>query len=178
MERLVHFRYESIGNFAKLLTTIRFEKTHSAEDISIWHERFDSSEGDDLFESFLVELFPEGKTIDIEDIETIMAHAKRFLEKDDKARKIRNGHIKMKNTFWVYFKPDDVVYPCRYAEHAELIRKICIDFFKDFDDLDVDYLKRFILNNFELASSMSTIEKIAKDSPYILDAIFLDNKKG
>lgn len=181
MEKTVHFTYKSIGNFVKLLATIRFEQTESPEDISIWHERFDDDEADALFENFLVELFPEGKTIQVEDIETVIFRAKRFLETDEKAQNIRNGHIKRKSTYWVYFKPTNKVYPCGYAKHSKIIHDICADFFKGFDDIDVNYLKRFIMDNFEICSDNSTVERIAKDAEFIRYSILFNTdaeKKG
>lgn len=174
MERTVNFSYKSIGNFVKLLSTIRFENTHDPEDIAIWHERFDDEDGDELFETFLVELFPEGKTIQVDDIEAIIFRAERFLEKDEKARNIRNGYIKRKSTFWVYFKPTNTVYPCGFAKHSKIIHEICADFFKGFNEIDVNYLKRFILNNFEIRSSNSTVEKIANDAEFIRYSILFN----
>lgn len=62
----------------KILSTINFENTHNSEDIAIWHERFDNDESDDLFESLLEKLFPEGKTIDVEDVEIVTQYAEHF----------------------------------------------------------------------------------------------------
>lgn len=175
MERTVHFTYKSIGNFVRLLSTIQFEKSHSPREIAVWHERFDDENGDALFEKFLVELYPEGKTIQVEDIETIVNRAKRFLAADERARHIRNRYTKFDNDYWVYFRPDDIVHPCEYAQHAEKIREICKDYFKDFDTIDPEFLREFILTNFEICSDNSTIERIAKDSRYMCTTIMLDN---
>lgn len=172
--RTLSFGYKSIGNFARLISTIIFEKNHNGREVAIWHERFDEEDGDDLFEQFLADLYPEGKTIEPEDVEIIVNHAVRFLMKDEKTRQIRNRYAKFDNPYWVYFKPDDIVYPCGYAKHAEKVREICKDYFKDFDDIDPDFLKKFILENFEICSDNSTIEKIAKDSRYMCITILLD----
>lgn len=167
MTEQLHFRYKSIGNFSKLLTTILYEKSHSDMEIGIWHKRFDNDESDDLFESFLVEMFPEGKTLQQEDIEALMHRAHRFLEKDKQAQDIRNFYIKAHTPYWVYFKPDNIVYPCEFTKHSEKIREICADFFKDFEDIDLDYLQKFILENFEIKSDNSTVQSIAKDARFI-----------
>lgn len=172
--RTVSFGYKSIGNFVRLLSTIRFENTHNGREIAIWHERFDEEDGDDLFEKFLVELYPEGKTIQPEDVETIINRAVRFLMKDEKTRQIRNRYTKFDNPYWVYFKPDDIVYGCDYAQHAEKVREICKDYFKDFDEIDPDFLREFILTNFEICSDNSTIERIAKDSRYMCMTILIN----
>lgn len=168
MTEQLHFRYKSIGNFSRLLATILYEKSHSDMEIGIWHERFDNDESDDLFESFLVEMFPEGKTLQQEDIEALTNRAHRFLEKDRRAQDIRNFHIKAHNPYWVYFKPDNIVYPCEYARHSKKIGEICADFFKDFDEeIDIEYLRKFILENFEIKSDNSTIQRIASDARFI-----------
>lgn len=170
----VNFSYKSIGNFVKLLATIRYENTHEGHDVAVWHERFDDDSEDELFEKFLVELFPEGKTIQPEDIDTVIYKAERFLETDKKGQDIKNKYIKLESGYWVFFKPENKVYPCHYAEHSKFITKICADFFKGFDSIDADYLKKFILDNFEIASDNSTVERIAKDVEYIRTAILYD----
>lgn len=172
--KTVHFTYKSIGNFVRLISTVKFEKTHNNREIAIWHEIFDDEDGDELFEKFLVELYPEGKTIQPEDVETIINRAVRFLMKDEKARQIRNRYTKLDNTYWVYFKPDDIVFACEYAQHAEKVREICKDYFKDFDEIDPDFLREFILTNFEICSDNTTIERIAKDSKYMCMTILID----
>lgn len=178
MTEYVNFTYKSIGNFVKLLATIKYEKTHNANEISVWHERFDNDESDELFESFLGELFPTGKTLEPEDIELVMNYADRFLEKDKQAQEIRNGYIKAKNYYWVYFKIDNIVYPCDYAKHAAKITEICMDYFKGVYDIDIDYLKKFIIDNFEIKSDNSTIQTIANDARFISMEIILSNIKG
>ena len=168
MTEQLHFRYKSIGNFSKLLATILYEKSHSDMEIGIWHERFDNDESDELFESFLVEMFPEGKTLEEKDIEALMNRAHRFLQKDKQAQDIRNIYIKARNTYWVYFKPDNIVYPCKFANHSKKIGEICADFFKDFEEeIDIEYLRKFILENFEIRSDNSTIQHIARDARFI-----------
>lgn len=168
MKEYVSFTYKSIGNAVRLFATIQFEKTESAEDIAIWHERFDNDEAaDDLFEMFLEELFPEGGTINPEDIPAIIHHAKKFMEKDKKAREIRNRYTKFKSPYWVYFKPTDTVYPCGFCEHQKTVIEICKEFFKSFDEVDVDYLEKFIKENFEICSDNTTVTKIAKDAHFI-----------
>lgn len=176
MERTVNFAYKSIGNFVKLLATIRYENSHKGHDVAIWHERFDDDANDELFERFLVELFPEGKTINPEDIDAVIHKAERFLETDEQAQNIRNKYTKLKSPYWVYFKPTNTVYPCNFADHSKVIQQICSDFFKGFDDIDVDYLKNFIQSNFEIRSSMSTVGKIANDAKFIRMAILFDNE--
>ena len=178
MVECLHFTYQSIGNFAKLLTTITYEKNHSARDIAIWHERFDNAESDELFEQFLVELFPEGQTLDVEDIELVMNYAERFLEKDERAQEIRNNYVKRNSKNWVHFKIDNVVYPCEFAQHSSTVTQICVDYFKDFEHVDLDYLNKFILENFEIRSDNTTIQQVAQNTRYIGLEIMRRNRKG
>lgn len=173
----LHFQYQSIENFVHLLATIRFENTHDADDIAIWHERFDDEDGDSLFGTFLVELFPEGKTIQPEDIDIIMNRAERFLEKDDKTRQIKNARVKRHSPYWVHFKIDDIVYPCEFCEHTRTITDICVDFFRSFDDLSPEYLQKFILEHFEIKSDNSTVQRIARDAEFMCREILFRNRK-
>ena len=172
----LNFSYESVGNFIRLLSTINFENTHDSEDIAIWHERFDNDESDDLFESFLEKLFPEGKTIEAEDVETIMNYAEHFLETDIEARRMRANYRKITYGSYVYFKPDINVIYAEVGKHADIVQRICIDYFKDFDhdySISPEMVKKFILNYFEVKSDNSTLEKIANDCDYIATCISL-----
>lgn len=173
MTEQVSFSYKSIGNFAKLLATILYEKEHTAKEITLWHLRYDGEETDDLFEQFLEELFPEGGTLDVEEIKLLTNHAERFLSKDTLAIQQRVDYEKREYKSYVYFKIDKIVVPCGFAKHQETVRQICMDYFKDFETIDENYIKKFILENFEIRSDNSTIEKIANDSLYIARSIIL-----
>ena len=78
----IHFSYKSIGNFAKLLATILYEKEHSGKEITLWHLRYDNDEADDLFEQFLNDIFPDRGMLNIEEIQQLMNYAANFLLKD------------------------------------------------------------------------------------------------
>ena len=173
--KTVNFSYKSIGNFVKLLATIRYENTHQGHDIAVWHECFDDDSKDDLFERFLVELFPQGKTIQPEDINAVIHKAERFIETDEECQNIRNKYTKLEYPYWVYFKPDNKVYPCEFAEHAKVVTQICKEFFAGFDDIDENYIKNFIRNNFEIRSDNSTVERIARDADFVARSILLSN---
>lgn len=171
MTEQVYFSYKSIGNFAKLLSTILYEKEHTAKEITLWHLRYDGEEADDLFEQFLNELFPEGGMLDVEEIKLLTNYAERFLFKDQLAKQQRVNYEKREYNNWVYFKIDQKLVPCDFAKHQETISQICVDYFKDFEMVDEDYIKKFILENFEIRSDNSTVERIANDSLYIVHSI-------
>ena len=167
MAETLNFTYKSIGNFVRLLSTIKYEQTHNSRDIAIWHEKFDNDDGDSLFETFLEKLFPNGGTIDIEHIENLIKYIENWLDKDEETRQIRNKYIKLDNPYWVYFKIDDIVRPCRFGDHAKVVRDICIDYFRGFNEISEDELRKFILNNFKVNSDNTTIQTIANDSKYL-----------
>lgn len=177
MTEQIVFSYKSIGNFARLLSTILYEKEHNAKEISLWHMRYDNDESDDLFEQFLEELFPDGGTLDIEEIKLLTIHAERFLRKDALAIQQRVEYEKREYSSWVYFKIDQKIFPCEFAQHQETIRKICMDYFKNFETVDPEYIKKFILENFEIRSCNSTVERIANDNLYIANSINFDHRK-
>lgn len=176
MKERLNFTYKSIGNIMKLLATIQFEMTESDEEISIWHERFDNSDADSIFEKFLEELFPNGKNIGKDEINAVVFRAKKFLENDEISKNIRNEHIKRQSAYWVYFRPDNVVYKCGFAEHFSTVQRVCVDFFNGFDSLDAGYLRKFIIKNFEICSDNSTVEGIAMDSDTICNTILFESK--
>lgn len=163
MGEVLHFSYRSIGNMAKLLATICFEKTASPRAITIWHQRFDNEESDELFERFCEECFPNGKTLDIPDIELIAEHAGEFLTKDPEALEYAIAYDKRAFSSWVYFKPDNKLVEVQFGYHTSTVRDFLEDYFKDFDEVDGDYLERFILKNFEIKSDNLTLEMIARD---------------
>lgn len=175
MRKKLNFTYESIGNYVRLLCTLQYESSHTGKECSLWHKRFDAEDGDDLFESFLEELYPQGGTIDIESVGCLTARAEQFLTQDDTAIQQRVEYEKLEYPNWVYFKIDRKVIPCEYAKHQETVCHVCMDYFKDCDDIDLDYLRRFILNNFEIKSSNSTLSAIAEDAAYIARSVILKN---
>mgnify|MGYP003435558264 FL=1 len=63
MTETLSFTYESIGNFCRLLITILYEKSHTPREITIFHQRFDKSESDELFESFLADIWLVGRML-------------------------------------------------------------------------------------------------------------------
>lgn len=64
MEKL-HFKVSSPENFIKLACTILFErKEELLEDYgSTWHDVFDGDAGDQHFQRFMEDLFPNGCTV-------------------------------------------------------------------------------------------------------------------
>nr|DAG32068.1 MAG TPA: hypothetical protein [Bacteriophage sp.] len=48
---------------------------------------------------------------------------------------------------------------------------ICLDFFKDFQVVDVDYLKKFLKDNFEISSDFTTIDSVIKNARFIKSLI-------
>jgi hypothetical protein len=179
MTKQVYFTYKSIGNFCRLLATIQYEKSHTPREITIFHQRFDRAEGDELIEQFLNELFPNGATIGENELIKLNLHIERFMQKDKETQNLFVEYDKRHYSYYVYFKPDNVVYECGFAQHATIIRDICCDYFKGFseDEIHPQYIEKFIKDNFEIKSYNSTVEQIAKDNMYISRCIILRNKK-
>lgn len=171
MTETLNFTYKSIGNFVRLLSTVKYEQTHNPREIAIWHERFDNDESDNLFETFLKTLFPEGGTIDVEHIEQLIKYIDNWLDKDEETRQIRNKYIKLDNPYWVYFKIDDIVTPCRFGDHARIVEDICLEYFKDCENVSENKIRRFILDNFEIRSDNTDISRIANDAPFIISRL-------
>ena len=53
MTEYINFTYKSIGNLCHLLLNIQYEKTHTPREISVFHQRFDNDETDNLIEEIL-----------------------------------------------------------------------------------------------------------------------------
>lgn len=174
-QKTLHFHYESIGNLIRLLATIRFESTHSSRDITVFHQRF-RNEPDKLFEQFLIELYPDGADIGEKELNDVVAHICDFMQKDETTRDLYAAYDKRKYGSYVYFKPDKTVHYAEFANHANLVTRICCDYFKDFDTVDPDYLKRFIKENFEIKSENTTVEQVSNDANYIIREIYMNRK--
>lgn len=168
----VNFTYESVENFARLLITIQFEKTKPPRDITIYHQRFDK-ESDEIFGKFLEELFPNGGTIDIPQIDMLVEYVYRFLQKDGKARSLYADYDKSRLYSWVYFKPDNIVRSADIGQHMLVVQDICKDFFKDFEqkDLSREYMQKFLRENFEIKSDYTTMNNIINDVDWIIREI-------
>lgn len=178
-KQTLHFSYKSIGNFVRLLVTIQFENTHNSRDISIFHQRF-RNEPDELFEEFLTELYPNGGTIGENEITNLTSYIHNFLQKDEAARDLYVTYDKHTYDSYVYFKPDKTVHYAEFGNHSNLVTQICCDYFKDFspDEINLDYLKKFILENFEIKSDNTTVEKVSCDAAYIGRKIIFCREDG
>ena len=90
-ERL-HFKVESPANFVKLVCTILFErKEELLEDYgSTWHDVFDGDAGDQHFQRFMEDLFPNGCTIGESELNLITNRAVHFLKTDAAADNIQS----------------------------------------------------------------------------------------
>jgi hypothetical protein len=78
---------------------------------------------------------------------------------------------------YVYFDIDKVVYPCEHTSHQQMVKKICVDYFKGFDssELSVEQVANFIETHFVVESPFSSAKTIARDAQYILDCIIFEN---
>lgn len=173
----ISFRYESVENLVRLLVTIQYEKTHNSREIELFHKRFDK-EPDDIFGEFLVKLYPQGANIGEKEINALVNHIDYFMDTDEEAKDLEIQQQLKYLSSYVYFKIDKKIYTCSFASHQQTIRDICVDYFKGFDmhDLSVEKVKRFILNNFLVRSSFSTVETIADDAYFIYNCIMFDNE--
>ena len=166
-KQVLHFTYKSIGNFVRLLCTICYEKTASSQDIMLWHKRFDNNESDILFENFCERLFPDGKTIDVPDIEIITEYASEFLQNDEKYIEYKTKYLLRVLDSYVYFIPDNKIYECGFGEHTQTVHNILLEFFNGMDDIDENYLSKFIRENFIIKSDNTTIDTIIRDTRYL-----------
>ena len=170
MTEKLSFPYKSIGNLLKLLVSIQWEKIKPMRDITVFHQRFDN-EKDEVFEDFIKELYPKGATIGLDEIEALVKHITNFMKKDKQSQNYYVAWDKRHISSWVYFKIDNTIHKANMGHHAEIVRNICCDFFKDFEEVKEDYLKKFILENFEIKSDFTTLERVANDTQYIAHCI-------
>lgn len=170
----LHFTYESPENLVRLLVGINYEKTHSMREISIYRERLDKEE-DSFFYKIMCELYPDGCTIDVKQIQEITDRIHSFLETDEEAKDIRLRYEMHDCKSYVYYKLDKHLYPCKVGEHAMIIRECCVDYFKDveIEQTTPEKVRQFILDNFIIKSEFSTLKGIANDS-YIHRCCVLD----
>lgn len=166
MKETLHFSYKSIGNFVRLLVEIKFENTKSVRDISVFHARFDG-EKDEVFEDFLIKLYPNGATIGEQEINKLVEYIANFMSKEKHSKDLYVEYDKKNFNSYVYFKIDNEVYYAEFCSHAKLVTDICCDYFKGFDHIDLDYLKMFIIENFEIKSDNTTLEMISNQADYI-----------
>ena len=174
MERL-HFKVESPANFVKLACTILFErKEELLEDYgSTWHDAFDGEAGDQHFQRFMEELFPDGCTIGEQELNQLTDRAIQFLKTDTICLDIKAGHDKARFTFWVYFIPEHKVYPCQFAQHEETVMDILVDFFGvNVLKYSVDALQKFILGAFQIQSTNTSVRSIAADAEFIQRTVY------
>lgn len=175
---LLHFSVKSPANFTKLCCTIRFENSDKMKELGyVWHKVFDGFEGDQLFQSFMEELFPEGCVIGENELIRITNRAIRFLETDVSCLDIKAEYDKRRFTYYVYFVPIRKVFECGFAQHEDTVIQILTDFFgKSIADFEPDKLKRFIISSFEICSDNSSISSIASDVHFIQREVYRNSK--
>lgn len=80
MMESLHFKVDSPANFVKLACTILFERKEELvkEYGSVWHDVFDGKSGDQRFQQFMEELFPDGCTIGERELNRLTDQAIRF----------------------------------------------------------------------------------------------------
>ena len=93
MEKL-HFKVSSPESFIKLACTILFErKEELLEDYgSTWHDVFDGDAGDQHFQRFMEDLFPNGCTVGESELNLITNRAVHFLKTDEACLDIKANH--------------------------------------------------------------------------------------
>ena len=168
MSETLHFSYRSPENFVRLLCDIVYEKEHSPRDIAIYHERFDD-ETDEFFATMLKQLFPEGATIGEKEINQCVSWIDNFLSHDEQTKDIKVRYDMVECESYVYFDIDKKVYPCSHTAHSQVVKNICVDYFKGFDESEItpEKVADFIRNHFVVKSRFSTAGSIANDSAYI-----------
>ena len=174
METL-NFRYESIGNFCRLIVTIQIEKLRTKRDIYTYHQRF-RKEPDSIFEKFLEKLYPSGCTIGENEINKLVNYVIDFMQKDEQAKDIYFKYDLEHCESYVAFKPDKKVISCYTASHQQTVKGILIDYFKGFEEIDTDYLRKFIKDNFIIKSNFTDIETVLRDIDYLARCIIIYNR--
>ena len=176
MAEKLHFSYQSPENLVRLLCEIVYEKAHSSQEIAIYHERFDG-ETDEFFAEMLTKLFPEGATIGEKEINQCVEWIDNFLSTDGQTKDIKVRYDMVEYDSYVYFDIDKKVYPCDHTSHLNMVRKICVDYFKGFDesDISIEKVAEFIKTHIVVKSRFSDADMIAKDAAYICRCILMDD---
>lgn len=161
----LHFTYESPENLCKLLCTIHFEKTCKDKVLNyLWHDFFGRNKSDETVYRLMTELWPQGCTMNVDEIEQLTERMKAFLLEDDELIKKRVEYEKTMYPLYVFSKWNNKVVQCGFAEHVDKIAELCAEFFgKSIEDVPDDAISSFINSNFEIKSDCSTTSSIAQD---------------
>lgn len=165
MTKSVSFSYKSVENMVRLLVMCRLD---NLEDVypnygGIFHAVFDNDAGEQRLLNILEELYPTGKTITPEDVDTILARCIRYIddEEDECVRKYRNEEAYMFGS-WVYSKWNDRAYACDFGKHAQVIAELLVDFYgKSLLEQSDKTISKFIKSNFVIKSDNSDLDNIA-----------------
>lgn len=158
----INVETKSIGNLLRLLATLQIENAYDERDVTVFHQRFDN-EPDELFETFLEQLYPDGCSIDRPQVNALVSSIYYFMRTDERSVDLYIRYDKRHCGSWIYFIPEKTFRSASLGDHELTIIEICTDFFRGCEDIDRDYLKNFILKNFEIRSDNNTLEQIADD---------------
>lgn len=168
------FSYKSTGNLIHMITDVVFERSFhtSPRDISVYHQRYDA-ESDEFFQGILERLYPDGCTIGETEITAVVEFIRGLMSRDEKCKDLYVDWDKHHSSSWVYFKPEKHFEYADTGEHMMIVTNIMCDFFKGMDDnsLSVDYIKKFILENFEIRSQVTNLKILSNNTDYILSCI-------
>lgn len=125
----LHFTYESPENLCKLLCTIHFEKTCQDKVLNyLWHDFFGRNKSDETVYRLMTELWPQGCTMNVDEIEQLTERMKAFLLEDEELIKKRVEYEKQRYPLYVFSKWNNKVVQCGFAEHVDKIAELCAEF--------------------------------------------------
>ena len=175
MNQTVYFKFESLGNIVRMLVTIMLEESSNDREIAVFHQRFDQ-ENDIYFRNILTKLYPDGTDIGECEIRKMVMYVENSMKTDKRCKELYAKYDKAHLKSYVYFKVDNEVHYAEFGSHTRIVTELCCNFFKNFDDIDADYLKRFILENFEIKSECTTLTQISNDANRIARLIMSYNR--
>lgn len=149
------------------------ERAGDSREITVYHQRFDR-EPDVIYETFLTKLYPNGCTIGEQELKALVNQIRNFMETDETSVHLFLEYDKKHMESYVLFDLDNKIQFAPLGEHTQLIQNAVMDYFKDFDidDIDTDYVYKFIMDNFEIKSDCSTLKQIANDISVNFHEIF------
>lgn len=164
----------SSGHLLQTLIAIRFESVYPIRDITVFHKRF-NNEPDATFVKFAAIACPDEIAPDAKTIAKLTEYIRKYMQNDPLSTELYIEYDKQSLYSWVYCKPLKEIRSAGIGEHEKIIIDMCTRYFKGVRTIDRNYLKRFILQNFEIQSDYSSLNIICKDINYIADTIETNN---
>lgn len=168
MSEVLHFIVNSPEKFILDYMIDLYEKKpkntiYEKVDYMSWLNVFNCEDGEKRIFKIMSKLYPQGAKLNVDKFNEIFKETLKFIKQDKDAKQILVECRKNYFTSYVYSICDNCVKYACYGYHGEIILKLTQNFFGKLYEYAKEDIFNFIMKNFKIKGSSSTLFKFASD---------------